>query len=103
MKSPSTKRLQLRNIIAGLAEGISDIQDPKEARALLLGGILVSLVANITDAQWRLIMLTAAVPCGRPGCRCHEVTNDTLQAMDALREDAKMEFQRRRAGNFSPR
>lgn len=61
---------------------------PEEAQAMV-AGFVASVLGQLPDEFWQLMLENSGTECGVPDCDCHKLGQLVFPALDALRTDYK--------------
>lgn len=76
----------LLNIVQGfLAESINGNKHTQQAWAMFAFGFVSRTLHEISDEKWEQIKNEKIEACDNPGCKCHLIEAELIQAFDKVR------------------
>lgn len=96
MRNRKSTDQELRDFVSKMGQRLAYLDDHVEPQefAVILIGIMASIVGNMSQSYWR--EFSRVEPCGLPGCDCHLVMRPkVMQALQVLRDDY-MKYERAR-------
>ena len=68
--------------------------DPQHFKAFFCGAIIANVVGNLPAEYWEKFIVR--VPCDRPGCDCHLMSDPVIEALKTVRAEHQKHTQRTR-------